>query len=142
MSKLRKISILIIFSIGFLATMFYISSENSSTPPYQVNKGPGPGPIKGPAPFPGVKVPFEVVVRAWSAKNITLFLPTFLPNDLKPIAAYVVIDKNGNIGNVAIFLYSNKSRDRIETAELIIKVYPAGVYHSTPNQPKEEYSQQ
>ncbi|MEM3069922.1 MAG: hypothetical protein QW638_03320 [Candidatus Bathyarchaeia archaeon] len=109
--------ILTIFSIGFLAMMFYISSENSSTPPYQV--------VKPPAPFPGVKVPFEVVARAWSARNITLFLPTILPNGLKPIAAYVVIDKSGNIGNVAIFLYSNKSRDRIETAELAIEVYPA-----------------
>ncbi|MBS7638292.1 hypothetical protein KEJ49_05340 [Candidatus Bathyarchaeota archaeon] len=125
MSRLRKIFILIIFSIGFLAMMFYISSENNLSPPYQVNKGPGPGPVKGPAPFPGVKVPFEVVVRAWSIRNITLFLPTFLPHDLKPTAAYVLIDKNGNIGNVAIFLYSNKSHDRIETAELTIEVYPA-----------------
>lgn len=124
MSRLRKNSILIIFSIGFLAMMFYISSENNLSPPYQVNKGPGPGPVKGPAPFPGVKVPFEVVVRSWSIRNVTLFLPTFLPNGLKPTAAYAVIS-NGKVGNIAIFVYSNKGLDKIENAELTIEVYPS-----------------
>lgn len=124
MSKLRKTSILITFTIGFLAMMFYISSENSSTPPYQVNKGPGPGPVKGPGPFPGVKVPFEVVAKAWSARNITLFLPIFLPNGLEPTAAYTVIS-NGKGGHIAIFVYSNKGLDKIENAELTIEVYPS-----------------
>jgi len=77
----------------------------------------------GIAPFDDVanKTSFEVVAKAWSEQGITLFLPTWLPFDLKPTAAWVVI-RDGKVGSLAIFLYSSRGIDRIATAELALEI--------------------
>ena len=80
--------------------------------------------VKGAAPFPGEKTSFNVVIRGWSERGVSLYLPTWLPPSLKPTVAWVkIID--GEVGGSAIFLYSGKGIDRIETAELTIEIYPA-----------------
>jgi len=65
-----------------------------------------------------------VVVRAWSERGIILYLPTWLPRNLKPTAVLVVMRENSEVGNLAIFWYSSKERYKIEIAELILEVSP------------------
>ncbi len=78
------------------------------------------------------KTSFEVVAKAWRERNITLYLPTWLPHGLKPTAAWVVI-RDGGAGSLAILLFSSVGIDRIATAELAIEVSPMGGIPYPPN---------
>jgi hypothetical protein len=68
------------------------------------------------------KTTFETVTNTMERQGLKVFLPTWLPNDLKQTVAYATI-KNNSVQGVSIFLFSSKGAEQIEVAELTLEVY-------------------
>ncbi|MBS7630766.1 hypothetical protein KEJ47_04200 [Candidatus Bathyarchaeota archaeon] len=103
----------VIIALSLFNTLVKLDDTNSNLSP----------PRYGPLPFDRFanKTSFEVVIKAWSSRGLDIYLPTWLPNGLKPVAVWVVI-RDGEVGSLAIFCYSREGRDKIDTAELTIEV--------------------
>lgn len=81
--------------------------------------------IYGPAPFDKIaeEVSLDVVIKQWSKRGWILYLPTYLPKNLRLTAVYAKV-LNGEVGNIIVLVYSNTNDKGIYSAEFTMEVEP------------------
>jgi hypothetical protein len=121
----RTNALLLLFSFAVISLAILFSSASNAS---HLSLVPENNPIiHGIVPFDKVanKTSFNFVKQVYTQEATSLYLPTWLPADLKPTAAWAVI-RNGTMGGLVVLVYSAHGIEKISTAELTIEVSQSG----------------